>query len=106
MQRRRRPGQPVTRAGARKGIEAAKNRARALRKDLPTLSADRELMLSVVARLIVIYENATLRVFRDGEVTEAGDVRVLLSRTVPDLYDRIERGMRYVFGDGKGEGTW
>jgi hypothetical protein len=81
-------------------------RAEALCKDMASLPADKAAMAGVVGRLLVLYDNATARLFHDGETTETGEVRVLLSRTVPDLYDRIERGMRYIFGDGKGEGNW
>jgi hypothetical protein len=81
-------------------------RAEALSKGMAGLTPDKQAMAAVVGRLLVLYENATGRLFHDGEVTEAGEVRVLLARTVPDLFDRIERGLRYLYAEGKGEGNW
>jgi len=79
---------------------AAASRARALRKGAGDLPPHKEAMLAVTARLLVLYENATNRAYHDGELTQDGDVRVLVDRTIPALFDRIAEGLRYVFGDG------
>lgn len=98
------PGKPAqSRPQPRRlGARAAANRALALRAGLKDPSPDKEAMLAVLGRLLVLYENATGKLFAEGEETQAGEPRVLLSKTLPDLFDRIDRGLRYVFHDNEG----
>lgn len=89
----------------RLGMRAALNRAKALRKgkDLPP---DKEAMLGLTARLMVHYANVSNRLYASGELTQDGEVRVLLAKTLPDLFDRIEHGLRYCFPDDGDKGQW
>ena len=86
----------------RLGARAAANRAVGLRKGKGDLSPDKLAMLALTGRLIVHFENASNRVYHDGSLTAEGEVRTLLARTLPDLFDRIDRGLRYVFHDNEG----
>ena len=88
----------------RLGSRAAIARAKAIQGGR-TLSAERQTVLAIVGRLVVLYENATGRLFAEGLETQAGEPRVLLTKTVPDLFDRIMAGLRYVFHDDDG-GKW
>ena len=89
----------------RLGMRAALNRARTLRegKDLPP---EKEAVLALTARLLVHFENASNRLYHDGELTQEGEVRVLLSRTLPDLFDRVSEGLRYAFSADGDKGQW
>ena len=84
----------------RLGTGAAARRASDLRNG-EKLSPDKERMLALVGRLIVMFENGTNRAYHDGEVTQEGDVKVLVDRTIPAYFDRITEGLRYVFGDAE-----
>ena len=79
----------------RLGTRAALNRARRLRngQDLPP---HKEVMLGLTTRLLVHFENASNRLYASGELTQQGDVKVLLGKTLPDLFDRITEGLRFV----------
>ena len=82
----------------RLGSGAAARRASDLRNG-EKLPPNKERMLAIVGRLIVVFENATNRAYHDGELTKEGEVRVLVDRTIPTYFDRITEGLRYVFSD-------
>lgn len=60
-------------------------------------------MLGLVARLMVHFENASNRVFCEGELTQEGQPRALLAKTMPELFDKITEGLRYALHDDAGD---
>jgi len=84
----------------RLGTRAALNRARTLRNG-QALPPHKEAVLAMTARMMVLFENQTARAYHDGEMTEEGEVRQIVSKTIPDYFDRVSEGLRYVFGEGE-----
>jgi hypothetical protein len=52
---------------------------------------------------MVHFENASNRVFCEGELTQEGQPRALLAKTMPELFDKITEGLRYALHDDAGD---
>jgi hypothetical protein len=72
-------------------------------RDGRALRPERELLLCATTRLSCHFDNVSNALFRDGELTEDGEVRIALRETLGDLFDRIQSGLQSVFGDGAGD---
>lgn len=79
------------------GQQAVSNRVSELRAGRQ-LSPPQLAMLRVTARLIVHLENASNRLYREGELTVDGEPKVLLAR-VQDLARQIKGNLEAIFGD-------
>ena len=78
-----------------RGPRAAANRALRLRRGLGELPAHKESLLNVTARLLVHFENASDRLYREGELTKDGEVRALLPRIL-DLAREVRANLCYL----------
>ena len=83
--RRRRP----------RGPRAASNRALRLRRGLGDLPPHKEALVAVTARLIIHLENASDRLYREGELAMDGTPKALLTR-VMELARQVRDNIAYL----------
>ena len=89
---------PTTRSRPRPlGQQAVSNRVRELRTGRE-LSPPQLAMLRVTARLMIHLENASNRLYREGELTIENEPKQLLGR-VQDLAKQIKVNLEDIFGD-------